>query len=118
LKSDDDETTSILGPPLKVEGETTEIDIGIRKIYENSPTMRPYIGGGLAFINGEFGIAGLISEDDDGVGIWIDAGLYWTLAKHFNIGFDIRYSWAEITLFGVDANAGGLHAGLIFGYHR
>jgi hypothetical protein len=117
LKSDDDVTISIFGPTIKVEGETREIDIGIRKIFENSSTIRPYVGGGLAFINGEFGFAGLISEDDDAIGIWIDVGLYWTLAEHFNIGFDLRYSKAEITLFGVDGEAGGLHAGLIFGYH-
>ena len=117
LKSDDDDTVNMFGTPLKVEAETREIDIGIRKIFENSPTLRPYIGGGLAFINGEFGIEGMISQDDDAVGIWLNAGLYWTLAKHFNLGFDLRYSWAEITLFDVDANAGGLQAGVFLGFH-
>ena len=117
LQSDDDDTVTMFGSPLKVEAETREIDIGVRKIYETSTSLRPYIGGGLAFINGEFGLAGLISEADDAVGIWLNAGLYWTLAKHFNIGVDVRYSWAEITLFNVDANAGGLHAGVLFGYH-
>jgi len=126
LKSDGDDTDSWpFFHSTEIEGKTTEINIGIRKIIENRPAIRPYIGGGLAYINGEYrktinwfsGGTSILIGEDDGIGIWIDAGLYFTLAKHFNIGFDIRYSWAEITISGVDVNAGGLHAGLIFGFH-
>jgi hypothetical protein len=34
-----------------------------------------------------------------------------------NIGFDLRASNATVTLNGVNANAGGGHFGLLFGFH-
>jgi len=42
--------------------------------------------------------------------------LFWRLGKRFNIGLDVRYSKAEITLFNVDVDAGGTHAGLLLGW--
>ena len=104
----------------QVESRSEEIDIGIRKIWDTSPRLRPYVGGGIAFIDSEirgtlFGTS--YSAEDTGTGVWIDAGFYWTLAKHINIGFDLRYSYAEVTLEDEDANAGGFHAGVIFGFH-
>jgi hypothetical protein len=118
LDSHDSEIRSvfIFSWVTEAEGDTREIDIGIRKIWENFPTVRPYIGGGVAFINGEMYIAGLGTEDDDGTGYWINAGLYWTF-KALNLGFDFRYSQADITLFGKDLDAGGFHAAVIFGAH-
>ena len=104
----------------KVEGETSEIDLGVRKIWNTSPKFRPFVGGGIAFIKGEFDFqSGIthITDDDTGTGIWLDAGMYWIFGGHFNLGVDLRYSWAEVTLLGVDANAGGWHFGMIFGYH-
>ena len=105
---------------FNVEGITTEIDFGVRKIWEiaGNPT-RPYIGGGLALISGEFTVTGFssVTDDDSGLGIWLNAGIYWTLGQSFNIGLDLRYSQADVTLFGLDVDAGGTHAGLILGYH-
>ena len=57
------------------------------------------------------------SADDDAIGFWIGGGIYWTLGEHFNIGFDLRWSKAEVTINGVDGEAGGGHAGLLLGYH-
>ena len=105
---------------VKFEGSTSEINAGVRKIWEVSGTsMRPYIGGGIAFINGEFkGTAGTsISENDNGTGVWLNGGIYWTLGQSFNLGFDLRYSTADVTLFGVEADAGGSYGGLLLGYH-
>ena len=74
------------------------------------------IGGGISFINGEFS-APWISDDDNGVGIWLGGGVYWTLAGQFNIGLEAKFSTADVTLFGVDADAGGGHFGLLIGFH-
>jgi hypothetical protein len=78
--------------------------------------VRPFIGGGIAFINAEargtaLGIS--VSDDNTGVGVWIDGGAYFSLCKHFNIGADVRWSKAEVTLFNVDREARGLHFGLL-----
>jgi hypothetical protein len=107
---------------FSTEGRTTEFDIGVRKIWdaENS-SIRPYIGGGLAFINAEITSTGFfsdtVSQDDSGTGIWFGGGIYWTLWQHFNLGIDLRYSQADVTLFDENIDAGGTHAGIILGYH-
>jgi opacity protein-like surface antigen len=111
---------------IRIDGITREINIGIRKIFEISPTIHPYIGGGVAYIYGEFETSELffspfsitISLDNDaGTGIWVDGGVCWNFAKRWHAGVDLRYSKAEITLFGTDVEAGGFHAGLLAGFH-
>lgn len=47
----------------------------------------------------------------------MDGGVYFTVAQHFNIGAEVRYSMADVDIAGVDADAGGLHVGLLLGYH-
>ena len=105
---------------VNVEGTTSEFDVGVRKIWEVSgSSIRPYVGGGLAFVNAEFKRTTFptVSDDDNGTGIWLNGGVYWTLGQHFNLGLDLRYSQADVTLFGVEGEAGGTHAGVILGYH-
>ncbi len=99
-----------------IESRTSELNIGVRKIWDKSPQVRPFIGGGVSFISGEFKAFGF-SEDDSAMGFWIGGGVYWTLSQHFNLGLELKASSAEITLFDVDANAGGGHFGLLIGYH-
>ncbi len=102
------------------EGTTSEFDVGVRKIWDVSgSTIRPYIGGGLAFINAELKITTYptITDDDNGTGIWFGGGVYWALGPHFNLGFDLRYSKADVTVYDVDVEAGGTHAGVTLGYH-
>jgi len=112
-----DETT-VFG--ANVEAITSEFNAGVRKIWEVSGSpIRPYIGGGLAFVNAELTVTDFFTvvDDDRGTGIWLNGGVYWTLGQSFNLGLDVRYSDADVTLFGVDAKAGGTHIGLILGYH-
>ena len=102
------------------EADTREIGIGIRKIWVLPSGARFYIGGGVAFINGEFSKPApyrIETDNDDGTGYWINAGLGSTFGGPFNFGFDFRYSQADITLFGEDLNAGGFNAAVLFGIH-
>lgn len=103
-----------------LEGNTTEFNLGVRKIWDTPSVVRPFIGGGIAFINAEIKGTALgisVSDDDSGVGVWFDGGAYVTLGGHFNIGVDVRWSKAEVTLFNVDGEAGGWHVGALIGYH-
>jgi hypothetical protein len=106
---------------LDIEGNTSELCFGVRKIWDHFPMVRPFIGGGIAFISAEFELSALgdsVSDDDTAFGIWIGGGVYWTISEHFNIGLDLKWSEAqEVTLFGVDGEAGGSHFGLLVGYH-
>jgi len=102
-------------------GGTVETHLGARKIFilENS-SFRPYVGGGVALVNAilENENAGVTVDDDDrAVGAWFGAGTYYAVTPSFNIGLDVRYSKAEVTLFDKEREAGGLNAGITAGYH-
>ena len=102
-------------------GFTSENHLGVRKIWDDTGTgFRPYVGGGIAVVFGKLEIktgATTVEEDDTGSGFWIGAGTYWTAGPKLNLGLDIRYSQADVTLFNKEREAGGLHTGLFVGYH-
>ncbi len=105
---------------LDVEATTAELNVGVRKIWDHLSMIRPYVGGGLAMIyaEGTVSLAALSeSVDDSSLGFWLNGGVYWALGETFNIGIDLRYSAADVTLMGEDVKAGGGHAGLILGWH-
>jgi opacity protein-like surface antigen len=102
-------------------GGSAELHLGVRKVFtlENS-SFSPYVGGGLAIINAslENENAGVTVDDDETVvGAWIGVGTYYAVTPHFNLGLDVRYSKAEVTLFDQDREAGGLNVGITIGYH-
>jgi len=105
----------------KDEGYTGENHLGIRKIFEvPDSSIKPYLSGGVAFISAEIkNKSGETtgSQDDDATGTWIGGGLYAQVQPHFNLGFDVRFSDAEVRLFNVDRESGGLLAGATAGYH-
>jgi opacity protein-like surface antigen len=101
-----------------------ELHVGLRKIWNISNTkVYPYIGGGLSYISTstDRSIDGSSVKDDSdsdrSTGSWIGAGFYWRPITHLNIGIDIRTSGGDVELFGEDLEAGGIHAGLLVGYH-
>jgi len=101
-----------------VENRTAEANLGLRMIWDQFGLTRLHIGGGVALIRaeGEFTSGSFsFSDKDSGTGYWVNAGLCLTFENSFNIGIDLRYSAADITVFDVDAKAGGGHAGLILG---
>jgi opacity protein-like surface antigen len=125
LSSEDDASATLYDPffgfvTADVEGETQEVSFGVKKIWDATEIVKPFVGGGLAFINAEFSgtmFNVTMSEDDDAVGVWLVGGVIFTLAKHLNLGVQARYSYAEVELFGVDGDAGGLHGLFMVGYH-
>lgn len=105
---------------------TSELDLGVRKIWQAGGTMRPYLGGGLSLFSlsvkqvtepDAYNITITeYDEDGTGAGLWLDTGIFWTLS-HFNIGFDLRFSRGQVELDGTDYQAGGNHLGVMAGYH-
>lgn len=99
----------------KVEVETTELNLGVRKFWTNKEKVHPYVGGGLAYIKAdvkdiaklfaENGIPGLkqtqideavlVDDDDSGIGFWANAGVLFRLNDKFSLGLDVRYSDAD-----------------------
>ena len=101
-------------------GHTTEWYLGVRKIFNDQhPKIQPYIGGGVSFMYAEQELETIITtttQDDSAVGGWVGAGMYYEINPRFVLGFDVRYSHGEVTLFNKERNAGGMHAGFIVGY--
>ncbi|MEN6475995.1 MAG: hypothetical protein ABFD81_18415 [Syntrophaceae bacterium] len=100
---------------------TTELRLGARKIYDATPRMHPFVGGGVDFVDAEeeelFDFDDQDPDTDTGVGPWISAGIYWTFADWFNVGFDLGYSYVPVTIADKTANAGGFHLQVLCGYH-
>lgn len=95
--------------------EVSELDLGIRKYWDNRPFFHPFAGGGISLVTAEMQSLG-VEDDDDGVGFWLNAGISLALTEHFNMGIEARYSMAEVTLLGEDRTAGGFSWGGLFGF--
>ncbi len=110
---------------MDVEGKTGELRIGIKKIWEPDPSMRPFVGGGIAFISAEnewvneylSPLQLKVSDDGQGTGLWVSGGVFWTIKECFNLGFELGLSSVDVTLFNQEKKAGGAHAALLLGYH-
>jgi hypothetical protein len=100
---------------FQVRGETQEIDLGIRW-YTPPHVIRGYVGGGLALINAEIKVDNA-SEEDDAIGYFINGGVVCTLARHLNLGLNVRYSAAKVDIAGIDVEAGGLTLAGVVGFH-
>ncbi|HQP29869.1 MAG TPA: hypothetical protein PLB81_00965 [Deltaproteobacteria bacterium] len=102
------------------EGSTKELRLGLNKIWEPTAALRPFIGGGLAAVSAELEreALGIRERDHDtGTGLWLSGGVYWTFGADINLGFEVGYSQARMTLFGAKGEAGGTHAAVLMGSH-
>lgn len=100
--------------------KTSELSLGVRKYWNGSGNMHPYLGGGLAFIRlsavAKIDGTTVIDDSDSGTGLWIGGGIQWRFDQ-FNLGFSVRASAAQVTLGGNEYQAGGAHTGVVLGYH-
>jgi opacity protein-like surface antigen len=117
----------------KLEIETQEIRIGVKRAFDTSVDLFPYVMGGLAYVTAdvdvsygysleapEIGFADGYSQtesyDDSAVGFWLGAGVYFQFMKHYNLGVELSYSKAEVSIDDTDIEVGGLHYGAFIGY--
>lgn len=108
---------------LEQNAYSAQIHLGVRKVFEiNDSAFKPYIGGGLALIHSELEQKDLVTsssrkQDDSANGGWFGVGTYVELSEHFQLGLDLRYSEADVTLFGKTRQAGGTQTAFTAGYH-
>lgn len=102
------------------EVKTRELDLGVRKYWDLRGRMHPYVGGGLALVElkakGRLDGGPTYRESGSGSGLWLGGGIQWRF-EQFNIGFDVRSSFAEVDLASGDYQGGGGHAGLALGFN-
>lgn len=134
--SDNAMTTVTAGTPINfaTDVETMEFDVGVRKFWGNR--LQPYAGAGLAwlqldatqYMSGSLGGGStyttlVVDDSDSAFGIWLNVGLLYRVADHFNVGVDVRNSNADASLRpAADPNlakleAGGTYYAAVFGYH-
>lgn len=107
----------------KNEAYAAEAHIGLRKIFDGgNAAFKPYIGAGIALINAEMrsedkstGLSRI--EEESSTGLWAGVGSYVELGEHFQVGADLRYSEAHVTLFDQERQAGGLLSTVTAGYY-
>jgi opacity protein-like surface antigen len=90
--SADEETVQILGEDVDVEATTGEVYAGIRKSI-GSGRFRPYIGGGVAYIQSELEVStplGSADVDDGSIAGYLHVGVSFDLTPGFFIGVDLR----------------------------
>ncbi len=116
---DEDDDTDI-----ETTASTGELQLGIKKIFGDGGdgAFRAWVAGGVSFMSASIVIdrpnQDEIDEDDSAIGGWVGGGVYWTIARHFNIGPALQFSHGqEVELFGVDRQPGGVLVGLELGYH-
>lgn len=105
----------------KDEAYSAEMNIGVRKIFSlQDSAFQPYIGAGVASVFAETSSTRnntVTKYDDTAIGSWVGIGSYYAVTRNFQLGADLRYSRAEVTLNGEDREAGGRHAAISAGYH-
>jgi len=127
LTSTDDSGDDPLGLFSDYSADTQELQIGVKKIWDVGGRAHPFVGGGAALIRGSYSgpviyapyFTSEVSDSDSGLGAWATAGVFWTFGsrKGFNIGVEATWSKADLEILGADVDGGGLHLGLIMGFH-
>ena len=86
-----------------IEASSLEFYGGLHKTFlDPASPLRPYFGGGLAWITGEFEASGLGSDDDSSIGLYAHGGLRGRITESFFLGADLRL------LLGTDVEIAGV----------
>jgi hypothetical protein len=98
-----------------------ELQLGGRKVWMPIKQLQPYAGGGGSALVLESAVEGggttIGSESTYGFGFWVGAGARVMLGKSWQVGVDTRLSRVNVAFGRTRANGGGLHIGVIAGYH-
>lgn len=94
---------------------TGELYGGVRKTF-GSGNVRPYVGGGLSFINLDVELDSA-SEDDNSLGMYLHGGVEFILGQSFALGLDLRALFgSDITIAGFSTDADYAQAALTLGW--
>ena len=99
-----------------VEGTTGELYGGLRKTF-GGDVVRPYVGGGIAFITAEAEISGVGSDDDSSPAGYLHGGIDFDVTDSFFLGIDLRFLFAsDIEIAGFETDADYVQFALVLGF--
>lgn len=112
-------TFPILGD-VDVEGTVREWSLGAHKVWTLRNPARPFLGGGLTFVETEAEVDSVLGDSDDqdsSNGVYLEGGVFFRLAEVLNLGLHARLTeGTDITLFDGDGDADYYQVGLLFGF--
>jgi len=94
----------------------SETYIGIKKIFEDHPFVKPFLAGGLYSISMYADIS-YDSEYDGAIGCWYSAGACFAISEYWHLDLEWKRSRANMDLFDRHLDAGGEHVCFSVGYH-
>ena len=95
-----------------------ELYLGIRTPAPDTP-VRPYLGGGITFIEGEISFSGAVngSESDSTIAFYLHTGIQTAIAEHILLGIDLRAVFgAEVEFVGIPFDGDYLQAAATIGF--
>lgn len=96
-------------------GRTGEVYAGLRKSFGHE-NVRPYLGGGLSFLNAEWETSGF-SDNDTTLAGYVHGGMEFLASRTFFLGVDLRLLFgSDIELGGFGGDADYRQAAFIFGW--
>jgi hypothetical protein len=115
-------------------GFIKEMEYGLKKIWDPSPFFHTFLGAGIALVDAEITYEGTTipfyngttysdfkKDSGHATCLWIDTGIYMTVANHFNIGIEFGYSKGDTDLKTKIQNqtvsAGGFKTAFFTGFH-
>lgn len=107
----------VSGPLGSASVSATEIEVGLgaRKVFVVQQ-LRPFVGVGLDIAHAEVSASPGSSGSDTGVGAWLGGGATVRVTPQLDLGAQLRWSSAKVTMNDNSGDAGGLHFGVIVGY--
>jgi hypothetical protein len=105
----------------RLTSDTWEFFFGPNKVIKiPGIPVRVYAGAGYAYMTAMAKVqdsSGTARGTGAGSGYWASTGAFITLADQINLGVHARHSSAEVSINGVDVDAGGNSFGAILGFH-
>ncbi len=116
-------TTDPVAGPGRMTGSTIEYGVGIRKEWGRG-LFRPRVASGGALVEArverETQGSVVFRRDHTGIGLWVAGGFALRIARHFDLGLELRYSKSTVDLGQgfeeLQVEAGGFHGGLALGF--
>lgn len=105
---------------IRLTGETSEYDLGVRGYLGDEERAAIFLGGGVGLVTATAHFrtpsGRKFTDTDTGQGLWADTGIMGRFFGNVNLGVDLRWSSAKMKIFGSQTNAGGTSTIFFVGY--
>lgn len=117
MRSKDSATDTTESPPIKLSGQTAELNFGVRKNLTDE-AIKVFAEGGLAYLSAKYKIVETVTgesvrDSESSLGLWLGAGVDVMVGNSISVGGLIRMSKGR----DMELSIGGTHFNLYATYH-